>query len=389
MKKKKPRRLSAYEKLGVLFVLILFGFGALNLWHRDRNFSEEENRMLSQKPRLELAAVVDGKYMSSFETYQTDQFVFRNGWIRLRTAADLLLGKNQSGGVFLGKQNQLFEQPAKLREQTFENLDAVLNFCGRHPELSGYLMLVPDAAGVNPEGLPAFAPVESQKDQLERISAYLDGGIREIPVYETLREHKDEYIYYRSDHHWTTLGSWYAYKKAGEIMGLSVPEEEPVLYPVTASFEGTLVSTSGYQVPADTISVYWPENQPQLVVTYPQEQQKSASLYGSEKLKTKDKYGMFLNGNHPLVEIRTMAEGGRRLLLIKDSYANCFVPWLTAQFEEIVLVDPRYYYDNLEELMKQHSFTDVLFLYNLNTFLQDDVLHYVLEEPKALEATGA
>lgn len=77
-----------------------------------------------------------------------------------------------------------------------------------------------------------------------------------------------------------------------------------------------------------------------------------------------------------------MAESERTLLILKDSYANCFVPFLTAHFREIVLVDPRYYYGNVDALMEEQEFTDVLFLYNLNTFLEDDVLHFVLEEPK-------
>ena len=164
-------------------------------------------------------------------------------------------------------------------------------------------------------------------------------------------------------------------------MGLPGAEngEEKKLYPVSDSFQGTLAARSGYRVPDDTIEVYWPDQEEELVVTYVQEQTKSASLYAAEKLKTRDKYGMFLNGNHPLTEIRTMASTGRKLLLIKDSYANCFVPFLTGDFEEVVLVDPRYYYDSAEKLMKQYGFTDVLFLYNLNTFLEDDVLHYVLE----------
>ena len=75
-----------------------------------------------------------------------------------------------------------------------------------------------------------------------------------------------------------------------------------------------------------------------------------------------------------------MADSKRTLLLIKDSYANCFVPFLVSQFREIVLVDPRYYYGDLESLTAGQSFTDVLFLYNLNTFLTDDVLHLSLEE---------
>lgn len=245
-------------------------------------------------------------------------------------------------------------------------------------------MLVPDAASVQREKLPAYAPVADQAEQLEEIRSYLEkkeNPVTEIPLYEMLREHREESLYYRTDHHWTTLGARYAYQSAAGQMGLPGAEngEEKKLYPVSDSFQGTLAARSGYRVPDDTIEVYWPDQEEELVVTYVQEQTKSASLYAAEKLKTRDKYGMFLNGNHPLTEIRIMASTGRKLLLIKDSYANCFVPFLTGDFEEIVLVDPRYYYDSAEKLMKQYGFTDVLFLYNLNTFLEDDVLHYVLE----------
>ena len=371
------------QLLGLGFAVLLAGFTAANYFHKDTAFSDTENRMLQQKPVFSWADLADGRFMGNFEKYQTDQFILRREWIRLQTAADRLLGKNKSGDVYLGE-GQLLEEPSKLSENVWENLDAIGAFCRNQTGVKCYLMLVPDAASVQREKLPAYAPVADQAEQLEEIRSYLEkkeNPVTEIPLYEMLREHREEALYYRTDHHWTTLGARYAYQSAAGLMGLPGAEngEEKKLYPVSDSFQGTLAARSGYRVPDDTIEVYWPDQEEDLVVTYVQEQTKSASLYAAEKLKTRDKYGMFLNGNHPLTEIRTMASTGRKLLLIKDSYANCFVPFLTGDFEEIVLVDPRYYYDSAEKLMKQYGFTDVLFLYNLNTFLEDDVLHYVLE----------
>lgn len=371
------------QLLGLGFAVLLAGFTAANYFHKDTAFSDTENRMLQQKPVFSWADLADGRFMGNFEKYQTDQFILRREWIRLQTAADRLLGKNKSGDVYLGE-GQLLEEPTKLSENVWENLDAIGAFCRNQTGVKCYLMLVPDAASVQREKLPAYAPVADQAEQLEEIRSYLEkkeNPVTEIPLYEMLREHREESLYYRTDHHWTTLGARYAYQSAAGQMGLPGAEngEEKKLYPVSDSFQGTLAARSGYRVPDDTIEVYWPDQEEELVVTYVQEQTKSASLYAAEKLKTRDKYGMFLNGNHPLTEIRTMASTGRKLFLIKDSYANCFVPFLTGDFEEIVLVDPRYYYDSAEKLMKQYGFTDVLFLYNLNTFLEDDVLHYVLE----------
>ena len=371
------------QLLGLGFAVLLAGFTAANYFHKDTAFSDTENRMLQQKPVFSWADLADGRFMGNFEKYQTDQFILRREWIRLQTAADRLLGKNKSGDVYLGE-GQLLEEPTKLSENVWENLDAIGAFCRNQTGVKCYLMLVPDAASVQREKLPAYAPVADQAEQLEEIRSYLEkkeNPVTEIPLYEMLREHREESLYYRTDHHWTTLGARYAYQSAAGQMGLPGAEngEEKKLYPVSDSFQGTLAARSGYRVPDDTIEVYWPDQEEELVVTYVQEQTKSASLYAAEKLKTRDKYGMFLNGNHPLTEIRTMASTGRKLFLIKDSYANCIVPFLTGDFEEIVLVDPRYYYDSAEKLMKQYGFTDVLFLYNLNTFLEDDVLHYVLE----------
>lgn len=372
--------------LGLGFVVLLGGLTLANLFHKDEKFSEMENRMLEQRPEFRITELADGRFMTDFEKYQTDQFVFRNQWIQIQTAVDQLLGKNKSGDVYLGE-DQLFEEPAVIQTGTRQNLKAMGKFCERHPEVKSYLLLAPNAASVQREGLPEYAPVADQEKQLEKIRRYLEerkAPVTEIPVYETLREHRDEYLYYRSDHHWTTRGAWYAYEKMAEVMELPAAEQtekiiEKQLYPVTDSFQGTLSARSGYAVTDDRIEIWWPEREEELVVTYVQEQKKSASLYAAEKLETKDKYGMFLNGNHPLTEIRTMASTGRRLLLVKDSYANCLVPFLTGEFEKIVLVDPRYYYDSLEKLMEQYDFTDLVFLYNLNTFLEDDVLHELLE----------
>lgn len=382
--KKKWRERSSFSRLGLLFLAVLFGFSVLNLLSRDRVFSEQENRMLEQLPKVRISGILDGKFMRSFENYQTDQFVFRDTWMQIRTASQRLIGKNESGGVYLGEGGQLYEKPVKWSDQVWDNLDALKGFAERHPEVNRYFLLVPDAAAVMPEGLPPYAPVEKQWEQLSGIRSYLGGAFEEISVLETLREHREEYLYYRTDHHWTTLGAYYAFCKAEQVMGLETIGE-PEFCELAGNFEGTLSSKSGYRVPLDTISVYRPQEEERLAVTYVEEQEKKASLYASARLDTKDKYGVFLDGNHPVVEIRTMAESNRKLLLVKDSYANCFVPFLTGQFREIVLVDPRYYYGELEELMETHAFTDVLFLYNLNTFLEDNVLHFVLQETDATE----
>ena len=107
--------------LGLGFVLLLGGFPLVNLLHQDVKFSDTENRMLEQRPVFSLTELMDGRFMTDFEKYQTDQFAFRDQWIRFQTAADRLLGKNKSGDVYLGK-DQLFEEPSGIRSGTRQNL---------------------------------------------------------------------------------------------------------------------------------------------------------------------------------------------------------------------------------------------------------------------------
>ena len=144
-------------------------------------------------------------------------------------------------------------------------------------------------------------------------------------------------------------------------------------------FRVTSSSTSGFLPDKrDKIEVYQPSTQPTYVVNYVEEEEKTASIYDAEKLKTKDAYAVFLGGNHSVVDIQTTVRNGRKLLVLKDSYANSFVPFLLPYYEEIVMVDPRYYYDTMDDIVSLYEINEVLFLYNANTFFQDTSLKMVL-----------
>lgn len=351
---------------------------------KEKTFSEEENRMLTTKPEVSMETVMSGKFMSQYEKYKSDQFLARDFWVSLKTNVDLLLGKRESNGVFKGEDGYLLEDISVIDENAYNgNMDAVTAFAEKYPDLKMHMMIVPNAANILKEKLPAFAVTEDQNAQLRKTEEIVSGvGIGWIDVSETLKAHKDEEIYYRTDHHWTTKGAYYAFQTATESMG--IPKEEWKAfkpYAVSEDFNGTLSATSGYERSRrEKIEIYLPEEkQTEVVVNYVEEKEKSASMYSSAKLGEKDQYGMFLNGNHALVDIKTTSEKNRRLLVLKDSYANCFVPFLTPYYREIVLVDPRYYYGNLDELIEEDRITDVLFLYNGNTFFTDNNLSGVLE----------
>ncbi|MBO7689914.1 MAG: hypothetical protein J6T14_03645, partial [Clostridia bacterium] len=178
-------------------------------------------------------------------------------------------------------------------------------------------------------------------------------------------------LYYKTDHHWTAAAAEPAFFALMKAMEVDTNGFKYKQYPVTNDFRGTLASSSGLALTSDTIFVSVPDNAGEYVVTYVAENRKEASCFDPSKLSEKDKYEVFFGGNYGDVRIDTSAASDRVLLLIKDSYANCVVPLLTPYFRTIVMVDPRYYAEDLNATMEREGITDLLWFYNVNTFLKD------------------
>ncbi|MDZ5252193.1 DHHW family protein [Clostridium sp. LIBA-8841] len=367
--------------LALVFIISIFGIFFMNMFSKDKNFSEEENRMLAKKPKFSIDRLVEGRYTEKYEKYVEDQFTLRNSWIGIKSTVDRFLGKKEENGVFLGKDDYLIEDFKKPEEKNLqETIKAMNNFSEKYKGINQYALIAPNSVSVLKDKLPKNAPVEDQKAYIEELKSSLNSNIKFIDIYNTLESHKDEYIYYRTDHHWTTLGAYYAFLDAAKEMGLTPKENYYDIETVTDEFYGTLYSKSGFKgIEPDSIDVYIPKDEnDEVVVSYEEEKKKSGSIYNSEKLNEKDKYEVFLEGNHPLVKINTLTDNNKKLLLIKDSYANSFVQFLTPYFNEIVIVDPRYYYEDIDKLISEEGITDLLYLYNANTFFSDNNLAPVL-----------
>ena len=356
--KSTKRKLDRKKTMAMLFLVMLGVICLVNLFSKDKEYSEKENRMLQQKPEISLYGIESGRWMKEYESYRSDQFVGRNFWVSLKTKVDLLAGKRESNGVFKGKDSYLLEDIKEPdQEQLSQNLEAIKEFESGYQNVPFYVMLVPNAANVLSDKLPPFAVVEDQKQIFDDIQNELDEYIHWVDVSQILKKHKSEVIYYHTDHHWTTLGAYYAFQELAASMELDISKISTMKpYAVTNDFNGTLSATSGYETGyEEPIYIYaseQTEDMPEVVVNYVNEKKKTATLYDTSKLEEKDKYAVFLGGNYPLIDIRTTADTTDRLLLIKDSYANCMIPFLTPYFREIVVVDPRYYYGDIKELME-------------------------------------
>ena len=369
---KKDRQRKVQEKLvGIIFILTLFLFLIINVIVPDREKSVQENRMLATKPKFRLSSLISGDYDEKFEAYMDDQFVGRDMWRKLKVMVDRIGGSRLENGVYIGTNGQLLEQIEVADENHLAaNIKAIKSFSESQSKIPVRMMLVPDAANVLNHSLPALAKPEDQTQMFSMVRKDLGDSVS-----TELNKHKTEKIYYKTDHHWTTLGAFYAFQAAAPSLGIEGDlSGKYVSYAVSDSFNGMLASKSGVNLgEKEQIDIYVPtEEDTDLIVDYVDEGKRSTSLYDSSKLKEKDQYTVFLGGNSSLLDIRTVSTSTKRLLLVKDSFANSFIPFLTPYYREIVVVDPRYYSGTINDLMDSYRISEVLFLYSGNTFFKDN-----------------
>lgn len=357
------------------FVTFIGVMAISNVVKKDAKFSETENRTLSAMPAFSFGSLVSRDYGKGIESYISDQFPWRNIFVTLKGGMDMLSGKDDRNGIFIGENDQLLQDfDRRPEEETEAKIAAINQFESNYSDLNMSFMLVPTATKVLEEELPRNAPVDDEEQYIEDFKVKLTPDIKFIDTYEALNSKDDNYIYYKTDHHWTSRGAYVAYEEMCKTLEIEpIPESNFDIEPVTEEFYGSLSSQIGSSKgKPDSIEVYFPKKDGEIIVNYVDEQKKSPSLYSSEKIDSKDKYQVFTNGNHPHINIKTMGDPSKKLLLIKDSYANSMIPFLVFHYGEIEVVDLRYYTDDLDKLIKSKKITDVLFLYNVNTFNEDD-----------------
>ena len=371
------RQLKAYP-IVVLFLAFLMGFAILDeLWPK-RGYSEMENRDLAQRPAFSIAGVMskdpNKTWMAQYNEYTKDQVAFRDGWINVKSRTENVLLKTENNGVWYGDDHYLFAKALEVGPYYQRNLGALQKFAERHPGQAD-VMIVPSASLVLEEKLPWRAPIMDEDAYLDEVGAKLGGLANVYDMRGVLAAHKDEYIFYRTDHHWTTDGAFYAYEAYAQANGLPVFDRAAAQARTAEGFYGTNYSKArNHDAVADTITWYDLPNQLTLFKTQKDgtKAQEAGPLMDTAALETRDKYRAFLRGNNGYSEIEGSGEGS--ILVVKDSYANCFIPFLTADYAKIGVVDFRDNLDKLDAIMAQGGYDKVLFLYSLDGFSTDTYL---------------
>ena len=383
------KRLHQSKVFKVIAAIVVLLF-VLNLVTKSKDYSETENRSLAKRPGIMAGGLADGSYFKDFDTYYSDQFVLRDQFVKLKFIGNSLLHIKESSGVYIGKKKYQFEIPVTPDQKALDRTVKKINeFYDVHQEMKTTMMVVPSSAVILKDYLPSNAAVTDQAKDIEEFYDRIDSGISTVDVTSILEDAGKDNLYYKTDHHWTSQGAYKVFQKSAAYLGIDAPVGYKK-YLVSTSFKGTLSSKSGDFVGKDKVEIYVPKSDKvSYYVTYPASQEKRASIFKPEQLKTKDKYTVFFGGNHPLVEINTTADNRRNLLIVKDSYANSFVQFLLPYYEKIIIVDPRYYYDNVNMVLSNYDINEILYLYSADTLFTDtslaDSLDAATQAQKELE----
>lgn len=365
--------------LRYIVLALLLGVLVWMVLDEDRIFSDQENRNLAQFPEISVESVFTGEFMSEFETYLADQFPVRDACIKIKTAALRASGQKLIGDYYLANDNYLIQKDSPCDwEQVDEMLGLINKMSKEYENVNVSFMLAPTAMSIYEDKLPYTAET-TQLETMDEIESKLDDSVNYIDIYDAIYEKRAMGMYYKTDHHWTSRAAYVAFGCYADSLGISYSDSDYSFMAVTNEFQGTCASGSGIYEAMDLIEICVPNNsEGTYVVNYVESMKKNASLFDSSKLEIKDKYQVFMGGNHSQVDITTNAKTGRNLLLIKDSYGNCMVPILTSHFDKIIVVDPRYFCGDIYEVMATYRINEVLFMYNVNSFVTDNSLDVML-----------
>ncbi len=357
----------------ILFLVLVFGFTAFDFLTPDRDFSEWENRQLAQLPNITADSVFSGRFGSEYETYMTDQFPLRDAFVKAKFLTDSALGRTDSGGVYVGAEALYSKQLDFDYSELDKNIKAIDTFALNNG-IDTKVIVVPSSTYIYSDRLPKFAKVLNEGELFGYIAQKLENADF-VNIVDKITESRENYIYFRTDHHWTYEGALIAYNAYLHSIGRQeVGNEALTLTAVSDDFQGTLLSKSGaLGIESDTLyriergRVVGVKTHNGLTVT------EYNSIYFDDYLSKKDKYSYYLGSNQPLVSVETESEGGR-LIVFKDSYAHITAPLMTGDWSQIVFVDLRYVTQKIDALLSDtlglalSDFDNALFLYSTETF---------------------
>ncbi len=358
----------------IVFCTLLIAFCVINVATPQKAFSDNENRPLAQYPALDGESLVSGSFMKDFESYATDQFFGRDFFISLKAGLEQFSGKKENNDVYFAKDDYLIQKIPAWNMNTLKTNIAAIQKLHSLAKFRIHVALVPTAYEIYREKLPAFAYQPIQPQIVNQVSEALSGaGISVIDPSTLLKQHEGEYLYYRTDHHQTAWGGFYTYQSLAPALGfVPLETEDFTIREMSDAFYGTTWSEATLpNITPDSIYLFEPKAEVSFRTEFNDTDKIIDGLYDLSALEQKDKYVTYLGGNHPITKVTSSLQNGKKLAVFKDSYAHNIVPFLANHFEEIHMIDPRYYNLDAVAYLKEHDVTDVLILYSSANFASD------------------
>ena len=368
----------------IIFILYILFFAIGSFIIKDRVFSDMENRNLAQFPKASAKSIFSGDYSDEFESYMSDQIIFKDFLVKLKVTENKALNQTYVNGTFFAEGRYIRDYEENTA-QIDKNVGFVNEFAQMNPELNITWLMVPNASCIYKDCLPSNAVIDDQRKTMEHIKDKVDESIVFVDPSEELYNAKDEYIYYKTDHHWTINGAYIGYKKLCDALKMeAVDVSEYNISVASDDFLGTLYSDAPvFNADKDKIIIY-ERKDGKYKVDYVDEGFSQDSLYNYDKLDIKDKYQVYLDGNHSIIRIynennksKDKNDDGEgksdKIIVVKDSYAHCLLPLLADNYEEIIVVDLRYYHEKtVSDLAKEEGISDIIFINNIDFINTDD-----------------
>ncbi|MDE7366208.1 MAG: hypothetical protein K2N24_02510 [Lachnospiraceae bacterium] len=357
----------------LLFLIFILIFGLGYLIFPQREISEMENRYLSLCPEFHWKEFLNGEFSEDFESYTADQILGKDGFMKANVAVNRGLGVSRINQVYIGRDGYLIQDYQEPDEVLEQNISYIQSFARKNPEVDMTMLIIPNVNEIYPEKLPAFAATYPQTEIMGQLQRELGEDIRVVDGTASMLEHKEEYIYYKTDHHWTSLGAYYAYDTLCHSLGMEpTPLETYERLELTEPFYGSLYSKAPIEgQESDHVELFLNPSG-EYTISNPIKGTTSDSMFVMEHALKKDKYAVFFGGNEPLYIIESNSDNGEKVLIIKDSYANCLVPMLADQFGEIHMMDLRYYHEDVSAYLQEHDIQKVIFIHNVDFISTDN-----------------
>lgn len=400
------------------FCTALFAVGGLSIAMEKPTYSEQEKRDLAKMPELTLKGYRDGSLASGIDAFYSDTFPFRDALISLGSTLEEMRGLRlddakihetapstsepevptepgsgtetensssskaeetavgeQNGSVFIykGMAMSMFGGSQSMGKWY---ADVINSYAAALPDVQVYDIVVPTSIEFYlPEKYQDISAPE--KPNIDYIYSQMSDAVKTVDAYGEIAQHTDEYIYFRTDHHWTVTGAYYAYVAFCKEAGFTPTPYDSFEWNRKEPFYGTLYSqTQDSTLRENPDYVDYPTiSTPHQAYMYKRGEPFTpyASTIMADYASGVNMYSVFLHGDQPLTEIQTENKNGRKAVVVKESFGNAFSPFLVAHYETVYIVDQRYFELNLLDFIKQNGVTDLIFINNVfaaNTAVQ-------------------